>query len=197
MLSFNCQVLFFYVRGEMMHKTERRIHKMITILMTMICGIFFVMCITAYISLGKNLLPKLFTLRRKITEDSKDYMMLVAQVLFTIACFFKISIVLYPAREQIYIYYKVKRTTAVHLSITIFMSILVFAVPCVYPDVTNLLGLLGGITIGTSGYSIPLVAYLASLKKEGVGLNFCLHALLLLFVVSIQIMSTYISLAST
>lgn len=99
MLSYNCQVLFFYVRSELISKTERRVLKLVRYLMTIVCLVFVLMCVTAYISLGKNLIPKLFTLRRKISEDSTDYLMTGAQILFTIAAFFKIALVLYPARE--------------------------------------------------------------------------------------------------
>lgn len=78
MLSYNCQVLFFYVRSELISKTQRRVLKLVRYLMTIVCIVFVVMCTTAYLSLGKYLIPKLFTLRRKIDEDSGDYMMTAA-----------------------------------------------------------------------------------------------------------------------
>lgn len=72
MLSYNCQVLFFYVRGEMMHKSERRIVKLIRMLIGILFSVFVLMSVTAYLSLGKNLLPKLFTLRRKISRPCSN-----------------------------------------------------------------------------------------------------------------------------
>lgn len=66
MLSYNCQVFFFFVRGELMHKTTRRIRKIVTILMSVVCVVFICMCYAAYFSLGKNGIPVLFTLRKKI-----------------------------------------------------------------------------------------------------------------------------------
>lgn len=123
-------------------------------------------------------------------------MMMVSQVLFAVAAFFKISLVLYPAREQMYIYYKLDRSAPTHLMITIILSLIVFGVPSIYPDVTNLLGLLGGVTIGTAGYSIPLSLKLASLKGTPFGISHIFYGLLLAGVVSIQISSTYISLAA-
>src|SRR3990167_2530391 len=65
MLSYNCQVLFFYVRGEMMHKSQERVTKLVVALTSICMTLFTFMCVAAYLSLGKNYLPKLFTLRRK------------------------------------------------------------------------------------------------------------------------------------
>ena len=198
MLSFNCQVLFFYVRGEMMHKTTRRINKLVTYLMCICMGLFVAMCVAAYLSLGKNYLPKLFTLRRNIDPSSTDYFMLGAQILFFVAAFVKISLLLFPAREQIYIFYRLNRGNLNHTFITVFMSVFVFAVPCIYPDVTNLLGLLGGVTIGTMGYLVPMVMKLSLYKKEkSMGCGFFIHAGLTLGIFTVQVASTYLSITST
>lgn len=194
MLAFNGQVLFFYVRGELIHKSDERVVKLIRYLTMVLISVFLMMSITAYLSLGRDLLPKLYTLRRRITDNSSDYLMLAAQLLFTVAAFFKISLVLYPAREQMYIYYKLSRAWPVHLTITVAMSLIVFAVPCVYPDVTNLLGLLGGVTIGTAGYSIPLTLKLFSMRGTPIGPSHIFHGLLLIVVIFIQVSSTCISL---
>ena len=198
MLSFNCQVLFFYVRGEMMLKSNTRVMKVIKLLTSSSILVFLAMNIAAYLSLGKNLLPTLYTLRRKVTEDSGDYTMLIAQILFTIAAFFKIALLLFPAREQVYIYYKFSRAAPTHLLITCIFSIIVFAVPCFYPDIKNMLGLLGGVTVGTVGYSVPLVLKLAHLRKiKNYGPAFIYYSILLAVVVTIQVLSTYISISSS
>lgn len=197
MLSYNCQVFFFFVRGEMMHKTTKRIRKVVFLLLSLVCLIFVGMCYAAYFSLGKNSIPVLYTLRKKISEDSKDYMMLGAQVLFTVAAFFKIALIMFPAREQIYIFYKMDRSFRNHMTITVVMCLAVFAIPCFYPDVTKLLGLFGGITAGTVGYSLPLFLKLVSLQKRGFSLNLAIHLILLVCVLVIQTMSVYVSLAGS
>lgn len=198
MLSFNCQVLFFYVRGEMMHKTSRRITKLVTYLMGIILTLFIAMCVAAYLSLGKNYLPKLFTLRRNIEPESTDYFMLGAQILFFVAAYVKIALLLFPAREQVYIFYKLGRGNFNHTLITVFMSVFVFAVPCVYPDVTNLLGLLGGVTIGTMGYLVPMVMKLSLyVKEKSLGIGFYFHLFLMLGILTVQIASTYLSIAAS
>lgn len=122
--------------------------------------------------------------------------MTVAQILFTCAAFLKIAIIIYPAREQVYIFYKFPRTTAVHFTITFIMTLFTFAVPCVYPNVTNLLGLIGGIMTGSLGYSIPLTLKLISLWPKGVSLSFVFHSILLIIVLVIQIMGTYVSIVN-
>jgi amino acid permease len=198
MLSFNCQVLFFYVRGEMMHKTNRRINKLVTYLMCICMTLFIAMCVAAYLSLGKNYLPKLFTLRRNIEPETTDYFMLGAQILFFIAAYVKIALLLFPAREQIYIFYKIGRGCFNHTIITVFMSVFVFAVPCIYPDVTNLLGLLGGVTIGTMGYLVPMIMKISLyIKEKNLGIGFYTHLSLMLGILIVQIASTYLSIAST
>jgi amino acid permease len=66
MLSYYSQVLFFFVRGEMMSKTTKRIAKLINAL-TVALSLFFCgfSCI-GYMSLGDKYVPELFTLRREI-----------------------------------------------------------------------------------------------------------------------------------
>lgn len=194
MLSFNCQVLFFYVRGELMHKSEKRVTKLVSILVSILILVFVSMCSAAYVSLGKNMQPDLFTLRRKVTEDSGDYFMLAAQMLFLVACFFKIALVLFPAREQMYIFYGFSRKGSTHLTLTVAICLVVFAVPCFYPDITNFIGLLGGVTIGSAGYSIPVLVKLASLRKQPFGASQLFYGAIFITIVSIQVLSTTFSI---
>jgi amino acid permease len=72
LLSFNCQVTYFYVRAEFMHKSDRRMRKLVTILSTMLVVLFAGMCAAGYLSLGKKMQPDLFTLRRKIRSCRPD-----------------------------------------------------------------------------------------------------------------------------
>lgn len=197
MLAFTNQVFFFYVRGEMMHKTERRVNKLNYMLHTIVCFVFLSICIAGYLSLGKHLLPELFTLRIP-REGTGDYFMRFAQFFFTIAAFFKVAILLFPSREQLYIFYKLDRGFKTHLVITATSCFIAFGVPCVYPDVTNLLGIIGGICAGTTGYSFPMFLKLASLKKEQnlVSLSGLIHLILLIVMFTIQVMSTYVSLTT-
>lgn len=198
MLAFNCQVIFFYVRGEMMHKTERRMNRLIAFLLSALIFFFTIISVTGYVSLGDKFVPKLYTLRRKITPESTDYMMQIAQILFTIAAYVKVSLVLFPAREQIYIYYGLDRSARNHFIITTILTLLAFSIPMIYPDVTNLLGLIGGITIGTAGYSLPVTLKIASLLRAGKkGLSLVIFCLVLVLIVGVQVSSVYVSLTSS
>jgi amino acid permease len=199
MLSYYSQILFFFVRAEMVSKTERRITKLINFLACALTSFFCIFSVVGYASLGDNYMPELFTLRRKLTDDSKDIFMTIAQVGFTLAAFSKISLILYPAREQVYIFYKLDRSFKTHFTITFIMTICAYGIPCIYPNVTNLLGLTGGILTGSLGYSIPLLLKLVSLKqkKQTKTLSFCFHTFLLILVLIIQCGGTYISIFGT
>jgi amino acid permease len=72
LLSFNCQVTYFYVRAEFMHKSDRRMRKLVTILSSMLVVLFSGMCAAGYLSLGKRMQPDLFTLRRKLSSRQSD-----------------------------------------------------------------------------------------------------------------------------
>lgn len=66
LLAFNGQILFFYVRGEMMKKSERRVKKLIIGLMSALISVALLVAVPGYLSLGDNYLPKIFTLRRPL-----------------------------------------------------------------------------------------------------------------------------------
>lgn len=69
MLAYYSQVLFFYVRGEMMNKTEKRIEKMIWIMTAFSVILFGLFSCLGYLSLGENIVPSLFTLRKNIGNN--------------------------------------------------------------------------------------------------------------------------------
>lgn len=122
--------------------------------------------------------------------------MIGAQVLFTLAAFLKISVIMYPAREQIYIYFNWSREFKVHFSLTLFITITSFGVPCLYPKVTSILGIVGGVMTGSLGYSIPLALKLVSLGKHGqFTLSGIINWILLIIVLIVQVLSTYVSIA--
>jgi hypothetical protein len=102
---------------------------------------------------------------------------------------------MYPSREQIYIYYGVERKKSTHFTITLIMTLISVAVPCVYPDIVGLLGLLGGITVGTSGYTIPYLLKVKSLKHLSWYSPGKLPYVMILFtVIFLSVGSCYVSL---
>lgn len=187
MLSYNCIITFFYVRGEMRHKTRQRVQKVIRYLLMIEASFYTLIAIAGYVSLGADMVPHVFTLRRKLSKkssfgffnilfganlnlqlapDSKDTLMIACQFLFTIAISFHIPISLFPAREQIYIYYGLERKGKTHVTLTLVMTLVCVLVPTFYPDIIGLLGLVGGITVGTAAYVLPFLLAFRSLEKE-------------------------------
>jgi len=74
----------------------------------------------------------------------------------------------------------------------LFIAVLI---PCFYPDILDLFGLLGGLTIGTSGYTIPFLLKLSSLHKvHYLNPTKLFYLLLLLLVLFLSISSVVLSI---
>lgn len=194
MLSFNCQITFFYIRAELRNKTRRRVKKVLRNVILLEFVFYLTIAVAGYISLGSKMVPGIYTLRRSI-EGSKDYVMKGCQIAFVAAAVLHIPLTLFPSREQIYIYYRMKRTSKNHFILTFVMTFLAAFVPCVYPDIVGLLGLLGGITVGSSGYILPTLLKLRSMDKLKWNhpkklLFYCIFVLILFLCMS----STYVSI---
>lgn len=118
--------------------------------------------------------------------------MKIAQIVFFIAAVLKVSILVFPAREQIYIYYKMERSTLNHTLLSVGITGVVFMVPCIFPDIDSILNLLGGFFLGTLGFSVPLALNIASLwnKSPKPRFTLALNIILLTAVVTVQLMST-------
>lgn len=69
MLAYNCQITFFYVRGEMRHKTRKRVQKVIKNLLWVERVFYLIIALSGYVSLGDNLVPHIYTLRRKLSKS--------------------------------------------------------------------------------------------------------------------------------
>lgn len=70
MLSFNCQITFFYVRGEMRSKTRRRVKKVLRNLISLEFVFYLTIGLSGYISLGDKLTPGVYTLRRPMRKST-------------------------------------------------------------------------------------------------------------------------------
>lgn len=122
--------------------------------------------------------------------------MKIAQIVFFIASVLKVSILVFPAREQIYIYYKMERSTLNHTLLSVGITGVVFMVPCIFPDIESILNLLGGLFLGTLGFSVPLALNIASLWNKSPKPRYTLALNIILFtaVVTVQIMSTVLTI---
>ena len=70
LLSFYGQLLFFFMRGELMNKSEKRMDKLINSLTSLLIVFFCAFSIIGYLSVGDNYVPDLFTLRKDIGTPS-------------------------------------------------------------------------------------------------------------------------------
>merc|ERR1712032_1735461 len=87
-------------------------------------------------------------------------------MLYLIATILHIPLILYPCREQIYIFYKLKDTPLKHCLITLVLVGCATFVPCIYPSINGLFGILGGLTTGTCGFTLPLFLEFISEKDR-------------------------------
>jgi amino acid permease len=198
MLSYNCLITLFYVRGELMNKTPERSRKISRTLISVLAVFYVLISVTGYLSVGDKNMPNLFTLRSKL-PGSNDIPMQIAQVAFLFAALFHIPITLFPSREQIYIFYKVDRTTTKHMLLTAIMTSISFLIPAILPNIRSILGLLGGLTIGTSGYLMPVVMKIAHLRSKQcswISASVICHLLLMLCIFTLQVTSIYVSITT-
>ena len=61
LFAYNCQITLFYVRGELMHKTETRTRKISRILIGILISFYLLICLSGYFSLGENGIPKVIS----------------------------------------------------------------------------------------------------------------------------------------
>ena len=66
MLSYYSQVMFFYVRGQMMRKTEERVAKLINTLTVVVVVFLCSFSIVGYLAMGDIAVPSLYPLRKKL-----------------------------------------------------------------------------------------------------------------------------------
>ena len=90
--------------------------------------------------------------------------MKISQFLFTFAAMAHVPISMFTGRQQIYSFYGIGKTDYSHVTVTLILNFIGCFIPCVYPDISGLLGLLGGLTIGGSGYVMPFLLRVLSLK---------------------------------
>jgi amino acid permease len=120
--------------------------------------------------------------------------MKLAQMAVNLASLMQVAFSLFPAREQIYIFYKMDRSVKNHLIITMLMVIVSFTVPAVYPNITSILGLVGGLMMGTVGYSMPLFLKIVSCWNDAFSPVKLFNYLMLLFILTVQVLSAYVSI---
>lgn len=65
-MSYGCHPAFFYLRSELISKTTKRVRKIISTAIGTECILYILISVAGYISLGGNLVPGIFTLRKSL-----------------------------------------------------------------------------------------------------------------------------------
>jgi amino acid permease len=172
-LSYSCHPIFFYLRGELRSKTKARISKIIRNSLGIECLLYLCIGVAGYLSLGKNLTPDIFFLRKALRKPykleaelnsliagMKDNLMQAIKWIFIVVTILHVPVYLFAVRDQCYTFFKFKRTTKNHLLISSFLTLTSFSIPIVYPHVIRLLGLIGGLCSTTICVIVPIILYI-------------------------------------
>lgn len=135
-------------------------------------AIYLTISIAGYISLGKTLTPKVFTLRPPIRKTqapppnllkpagTNDVLMYSIQWIFVIVILLHVPINLFTARNMLFTFFEVERTDRNWNIITVVMTYLIFGIPILYPDIIGFLGIFGGIFCCSDDLIVPfLIGY--------------------------------------
>jgi amino acid permease len=67
-MAYGCHPVFFYLRSELISKTEKRVQKVIGTAIGTECVLYLIISIAGYVSLGDSMTPGIFTLREAIRK---------------------------------------------------------------------------------------------------------------------------------
>lgn len=196
-LSYICTPLFFNIKKELVISDQRRTKKVITLSIGFMMVMFVAICVAGNLSLGANMIPSLYTLRKKMDSGDLDLAMKIGEFGFLVVVLTCIPVNVYPIREQIRSFFRMQNNTRNHfiLSITILFSAFLIAV--VYPDITAIFGIFGGIFANGIGLVIPFLIKIRMNAMDGQkwhSFSQVVHTILLVIVLFIGAGSTYVSI---
>ena len=193
-MSFFCQPVFMHVRSEFPNKTQKRIKKVIRTAIGTEMLLYLLISTAGYWSLGSNLTPPMFTLRRPL-EGSNDYIMKILQWIFVLVTLLHIPLSLFALRDQFYTFLKFKRNLRNHVFLTIFLNFIAFLIPLVYPNILGLFGIVGGLFATLVGIIIPYsMKVMEEKKRKKIGFTICFYLLGIFFAICLAISSTTVSI---
>ena len=171
-LSYICTPVFFYLRGELKHKTKKRVKKVIKYTIATEYLLYALIANVGYFCFGNNLVPPVLTLRNPLRKKIKitlagmnDILMQIIQYVFIVVTLLHVPANLFSFRDQIYTYFEVSRTLKNHVIISVFTTFGVFFVPTIYPNVLGILGFMGGVFVMSVGLTFPLIITMRILGK--------------------------------
>lgn len=161
-MSYACQPNFVYIRAEMISPTRSRVKRTIRSTIVIEAVLFLMISVAGYVSLGADLLPDIYTQRPRL-PGSRDLPMTISKFIFLLVITLHIPLCFVPAREQLYTFFRVPRRAGWHFGVTLAMSLVIFSVPILYPDVLSLFGIFGGTTVAVTSFIVP---FLLGFKME-------------------------------
>ena len=108
-MSYGCHPAFFYLRSELISKTNKRVRKIISSAIVTECILYLLISVAGYISLGGNLVPGIFTLRKslrkfagistKFLAGHNDYFMKTMRWIFVFVTLLHVPLNMFVTRD--------------------------------------------------------------------------------------------------
>jgi amino acid permease len=148
-MSYSAQPIYIYIRAEMIHKSLARTSRVYTGGLFIEFLLYSIFGLCGYISVGQNNVPTIFTQRKSVFGN--DTFMAIARLMFFPLICLHVLLPFITLRESILQFFKVEKTQKNITILTACLSVLVFMLPVVYPDVLSLMGIFGGLFSGFIG----------------------------------------------
>ena len=163
--AYTCQVQLMPVYSELVNPNFRRIKKVIT--RSLLTDMFFYMIIgvAGYMSTF-NYTQSIVVERPPLEGYSKDYYMLVGALAICLIMVASLPVNYHPWRYQIFIFCfnRDDFNQCENAIITSIFMIFCTGVAIVFPNITSVLSILGGLCSCTMSYLIPTIAYVRMSK---------------------------------
>ena len=143
--SFVCHCNVPIVHNELINRSVKRMSKAaLRAILIVLCG-YIVIAIFGYLSVPKDT-PSIIILRDTPPGIHKDWVMVVARVIFTVTIIFAIPINAPPFRNSIakFCFKQEKPTMKLHIGITLFLLLTTLVIAIFYPAIIFLFNFLGG-----------------------------------------------------
>ena len=98
-LSFTCHPVFPHMKHEMVHRSDKRIKKVLRGGIGLDLLIYLIMAVFGYLSVGETQMPDLFIYRDPVDKNSLDIAMWISRFLFLPIILLHIPFNLYVCRE--------------------------------------------------------------------------------------------------
>ena len=143
--SFVCHCNVPIVHSELINRDVKRMSKAaFRAVLVVLCG-YTVISLFGYLSVPKGT-PSIITQRDTPPGIHKDWVMVVARVLFTITLIFAIPINSPPFRNSVakFCFHQEKPTLKLHIFVTLFLLLTTLVIAIFYPSIIFLFNFLGG-----------------------------------------------------